>query len=118
MEVQLNKGNWNTLMAKIWTIMPHGNRMLESADKTFYISFQADYFNPLGMADTMDGETAIVIREPEQYFILNGDWREQYEKLIDQGLYACIAFYNSHKFEWSSFTNELPVKLLKESKNV
>lgn len=37
-------------------------------------------------------ETAIITPDDE-YFILNGDHREQYEHLIDDGLESCMIYY-------------------------
>lgn len=37
-----------------------------------------------------------------EYRILRGDWRKEYRELIPQGWTACLAFYNSKKFEHGS----------------
>jgi hypothetical protein len=46
-------------------------------------------------ADGGDCETAIVA--DGEYYILNGDWRKEYEKLAPEGLDACMAFYEAHR---------------------
>ncbi len=97
----------------IWKIMDAGNRCLYSDEQTFYISFQPNHYNPFGDADTMDGETAIVDGTDgisDRYFILNGDFRSEYEALVPEGIEACIRFYKSHPDKWSSYSNDLPKK--------
>jgi hypothetical protein len=41
------------------------------------------------------------------YYILNGDFRKEYQKLISKGFNACLKFYNSKKAKYnSSWTTE------------
>lgn len=40
-------------------------------------------------------ETALF--KHENYFVLEGDWKKQYEPLIDKGFEACKAFYDENK---------------------
>ena len=53
------------------------------------------------------GETALVFRKSEglfgkEYYILNGDFREEYKKLIPKGYKACKKFFDSMKEEHGS----------------
>lgn len=89
-------------MAK-WQISGAGNSILEGED--FYISY-----NPcpgmglrMFMGDGGSDETALVIEgEDKKFLILNGDYREEYEKLFPFGLEKCIEFYEKHKKESQS----------------
>lgn len=78
------------------------NYVLDLDGKNF-ISFQP-LQNPFGFAffaaDTAEGETAIVTED--DYRILNGDWRKEYEKLAEEGLEACIKFYEENKVIYGS----------------
>lgn len=54
----------------------------------------------LGQEVQRQEETAICF--DDSFLILNGDFREDYEKLVDKGLDICIEFYNKHKAELQS----------------
>ncbi len=58
--------------------------------------------------DNGKGETALIdIRDDGRtYYILNGDWRKDYDKIADQGYDACKAFYDSKKAEHRSRWSE------------
>ena len=49
-------------------------------------------------------ETALCV--DGRYFILNGDFREEYTKLADDGLNACIAFFLSKPELHGSWSND------------
>ena len=51
------------------------------------------------------GETAIIVQDkiPGKYFILNGDWRLDYEKLWPS-LDKCMQFWREHKEYHSDFS--------------
>ncbi len=58
-------------------------------------------------ADTDDGETAIVIPDGEagrRFFILNGDFRDEYAAIAPQGLAACLQFFAAHPTLVSSWS--------------
>ncbi len=74
--------------------------------KGFYISYALAGSGPTG------DETALVrkLKKPEkvgtgaftftkdkEFFILNGDWRAEYAKLVPKGYMACKKFFNSKK---------------------
>lgn len=71
-------------------------------------------FGPFGhfFSGDNDGgsETAIVVPNGEnnRYYILNGDFREAYESLVPKGKEACIAFYNQHPENHSSWSTRVP----------
>jgi hypothetical protein len=56
-----------------------------------------------------EGETALVDdqerNDGKRYYVLNGDWREQYIALAPKGFDACLEFYNkqavTHRSEFS-----------------
>ncbi len=74
----------------------------------FYIS----YATALGLrtiamfaSDDNSDETALVIEG--KFYILNGDYRKDYEKLVDQGPEKCLAFYHQHDNQ-SSWSEQEP----------
>lgn len=99
----------------VW-IMNGRNYLLEGDG--FYISYNPDTSdshmltglgNMIG-ADLDDGEETALVKkgDPNIYSILTGDFRDDYEKLVDKGYDACYEFFQSQKAEhgnnWS--TNE------------
>lgn len=86
-------------MKKKWQITSRGNFILEGDG--FDISYNPSADHELGGAfkpDTLAGETALVNSNDKiEYRILNGDFRKEYEKVIDKGFKACLAVYNKHK---------------------
>jgi len=81
------------------------NYILKSVDG-FYISYN---YNPGGGAalfesDYDSDETALV--SDDKFYILNGDFRKEYEELIDQGFFACKEFFDNQsdeiKSSWSN----------------
>lgn len=80
-----------------------GNYILKAED--FFISYNP---NPGGMISSFAGddgsvETAIV--KGENYYILNGDFREEYEALVDEGFDVCYNFFLSKPELKSSWSN-------------
>lgn len=73
--------------------MTSTNYVLEAED--FYISYNPDLGTITGFFDSDDGgpETALVHKNPREFLILNGDYRDSYEKLFPQGYEACKKFY-------------------------
>lgn len=66
----------------------------------FYISFAP-----------MLNETALVLDEPKRFYILHGDYRKEYETIIDKGFDECLSLFQ--KLEsvamatWSDSAEEL-----------
>lgn len=88
-----------------------GNELLEGDG--FYVSFNPDP-NQHPLADVLSNlaqmcsgdetftesqaETALCIKQPNgrvKYLILNGDFRRDYEGLVEQGVEACREFFKS-----------------------
>jgi hypothetical protein len=95
----------------------------------FFISYLSDSvakFSFLGeffAGDTKD-ETALVPTPEDEkysYYILNGDWREAYEKLVEKGFDACLEFYHQQRLvgagsSWATDTSRMPEPLKKLAK--
>lgn len=90
-----------------------GNYILRPIkDKGLYaISYQPSqqlsgglFSHPMFNCETSQGETAICDYRDKRYhyWILNGDFRKEYEALINQGIEACLEFYKSKKKEFGS----------------
>jgi hypothetical protein len=63
--------------------------------KGFYISYAVAGSGPTG------DETALVYKG--KFYILNGDWREEYKKLIPKGYKACKKLFDDNKDEYLNF---------------
>jgi len=63
--------------------------------KGFFISYAVAGSGPTG------DETAIVYKD--KFYILNGDWREKYKKLIPKGYKACKKLFTDNKKEYLNF---------------
>lgn len=88
---------------KIW--IRNGRNSILEADG-FYISYNASPgVIPSFSGDDGSDETALV--ENNRYYILNGDHREDYEKLVDQGFAACARYFLAHEDQQSSWSNDL-----------
>lgn len=84
----------------------------------FYISYNPstnvgvlktfnDIGNLLGIGERANVETALCVKNKKkitgtEFFILNGDFRKEYEKLLPKGVKACKAFFNSKKKKHAS----------------
>jgi hypothetical protein len=89
---------------KVWLDMGP-NVLLEG--EGFEISYNpGNYFGLSSFSrDTGGAETALM--KDGKYFILNGDYRKDYEELVDKGFEACIKFYLAqHPTKRSSWSNE------------
>lgn len=84
------------------------NLTLESDD--FYIS----YLLPNAMTkrygwgasdDESIGETALIVRDPWDCKILNGDFRKDYETVFSQGYEACLEVFNNNQDKRSSWSD-------------
>lgn len=94
-QVVLQKGKRN------WERTVCGNIILDC--KNFYISYRDNtaVFGSFFVGDDDDcGETALCF--DGKYKILNGDFRKEYEKIVDEGLDKCLEFYESKKTENAS----------------
>lgn len=57
----------------------------------FYISYN-DHDTSIYGSDT----TALVLGQMEKFYILNGDHRAKYEKLIESGFDACMEYFKAN----------------------
>ncbi len=91
-----------------WKRAHGGNWILQKDD--FFISYNSFNSNerildfPMFGSDNGSAETALVNKNV--CYILNGDFREDYEKLIDLGWGECIKFFDSKPECHSSWSNE------------
>lgn len=83
---------------------PAGNEVL--VGDGFYVSFvtgaaTAAWAGGIFASDRGEDETALCI--DGDFFILNGDFRKEYEELAPRGKDACLAFYRSQndRSSWS-----------------
>lgn len=76
----------------------------------FAISYQPH--ENIDVPDGDQGETALMHRHRKPTFlILKGDWRKDYEQIVDQGYEACVEFYESKKAEFrSKWSEDVPLK--------
>ena len=89
-----------------WKKTTYGrNYVLEC--ESFYISYNPSLGHVLGSSfapDTCDGETALC--KDRKFYILNGDYRKQYEELFPKGFEACYDFFKQQsKDKVSSWSN-------------
>ena len=84
------------------------NMVLE-IENDVYVSYTSCKFLdfPSWGSDNGSDETTLVDnREDRKYYILNGDFRKEYERVFDKGFNACKEFYDSmkdkHQSTWSS----------------
>lgn len=79
------------------------NTVLEK--EGFYISYlfpKSGLFSGTSFdSDTDEGETALV--KDSHFYILNGDYRKEYEELVDLGFEECYKFFknNPNKSRWT-----------------
>jgi len=71
--------------------------------ENFYISFN-DQDTDLYGCET----TALVFGQMEKFYILKGDWRAQYSKILDQGFDACLAFFKENIGDIHNFSDIPP----------
>ncbi len=80
-----------------------GNKVLETDD--FYLSYTTGSgmtIIPMFGSDEGSDETALVV--DGKFYILNGDFRREYEALVPKGVDACMAFFKKHKSQASSWS--------------
>lgn len=80
-----------------------GNSVVQGED--FYVSYAADTSGNIFATDD-DGEETALVHE-QKFYILNGDYRKDYERLIPQGYEACLEFFKSKpKSDRSKWSND------------
>ena len=76
------------------------NVCLYAPDKTFYISYNSmkTIVMPFHwQSDNGSSETALYRYSDDEFFVLNGDFTNDYEKIIDKGFDTCMQFYLSKR---------------------
>ena len=83
------------------------NEYLDNEDEDFFVSFNGHKNVVPGIdafdAETPFGETALI--KDDNYYILNGDFRKEYEEIIDKGFQKCLELYYANlekRSFWSS----------------
>lgn len=75
-----------------WNIL-RNNLTLEDDSKDYYISFNES-----------EKETALVKKESlkNKFYILNGDFRSEYEEVFEKGFEECLKVFEKYKEEHES----------------
>lgn len=92
---------------KQWKKAQAGHNLILHGDN-FYISFlqqgNAGKILP-GIFDSDNGSAETALCVDGCYYILNGDFRKEYEAVIDKGLVACMQIFKAHPEAKSSWSN-------------
>ena len=81
-----------------WTKRCGKNILLYSQDKIFFISYNSTNNVVMPTSWQFDnGSDETVLYSDGEHFILNGDFRSDYEKIIDKGFDTCMQFYLSKR---------------------
>lgn len=73
--------------------------------ENFYISYNPKPCATLpGFASDGGGDETAIVKDGK-FYILNGDFRKEYEELVDQGFDACYNFFKSKPELKSSWSN-------------
>lgn len=100
-----------------WLRTPHGNLVLNIGDSGSYISYNEDTSNSGGnlflghLEDMMNRnygtesgeETALYLKDNDEFLILEGDFRAEYEAVADKGVDACLQVYDKYSFRYKKF---------------
>lgn len=71
----------------------------------FFVSYNPDTaVMGIGMFDG-DGADETALCKGGKFFILNGDFRDDYDRLGPQGFDACLAFFKDHSEQKSSWSD-------------
>jgi hypothetical protein len=66
----------------------------------FYISYNNHDIKIYG-----DRTTALVLGQMQKFYILKGDHREQYSKLIEQGFSRCLEYFKANAGQISKYSD-------------
>ena len=80
---------------------PTSNEILQG--EGFFVSYTPATLAGGFASDRGGDETAIV--SEGAYFILNGDHRRAYSKLVSKGLAICMAYFEGHQDQVSSWSD-------------
>lgn len=70
----------------------------------FYVSYNDHDISIYG-CDT----TTLVVGQMENFYILNGDHRTQYSRLIGKGFDACLSYFKANARDANRFSDKLAV---------
>jgi hypothetical protein len=90
-------------LTKNWQETKNGNLYLEGGD--FYISYNSmngTLVSEIPMFASDEGSSETALCADGSFMILNGDFRAEYEVLVDCGFEACYAFYLNNKAKHGS----------------
>ena len=110
----MEQNKWEKLNSPL-TGLSYNNEILKK--DTFFISYNPDTRRS-DIGDSIDSllsmfvgevggeETALVDKSGKErkFYILNGDFRKDYEKLVDKGFKKCLDFFMGNKDSWSATT--------------
>ena len=82
-----------------------GNLLLNAKD--FYISYASgESLSIFGAMSSDEGSSETALCKDGDFYILNGDYRNEYEKLVTLGFDECLKFHNEQKkFNKSSWSD-------------
>lgn len=81
--------------------VPVPNRVTQAAG--FYVSYN-DHDTSIYGSDT----TALVLGQMERFYILKGDHRQAYAKLIPCGFEACLSYFKCNFDQAHPYSDKLP----------
>lgn len=95
----------------LWIQTGHGNSIVEG--EGYYLSYNprigSGLINVMGMAlgiedRSGDDETALYVESTNKWYILNGDFRKEYERCenLDECLLVYEAHKDNHRSDWST----------------
>lgn len=93
-------------MSKQWKPAATGNDVLQCDG--FFISYNPSPGMGFSVFAGDDGSSETAIVADGKFYILNGDFREEYAALCEQGLAACMQFFASKPELVSSWSDKAP----------
>ena len=88
-------------MKNTWKPTGYGNFVLDNGNGKYFVSYNPNTnftHLPMFAGDSPNGdETALVDCETGKYFVLNGDFRKDFEAAFLNGFAACKSVYNKYK---------------------
>lgn len=83
-----------------------GNKSPINMDAKTYEGFYVSYNTRDAVYYGCD-TTALVLGQMQKFYILNGDHREQYKQIIEQGFDRCLSYYKEHIHEANTHSDPL-----------
>ena len=90
---------------EVWETNPDYPGRAVARGKDFFVSYADIQANPVAMAlssifsggASQAHEETALIGKGGKYYILNGDFRDEYAPLVPKGWKACLAFFRSRE---------------------